>query len=625
MPNALIAQARRLARILSPEKKPTKERVRLAYTNKSKAIKKKLVYLYGKEQGEFIFERIEAKMRAFTKKKPRRLKQADAKFSSINRFTQKDTLLITYANSICKKNEDPLQSLYNFAHHHLKDSINSIHILPFFPYSSDRGFSIINYKKVDSDYGTWREVKKLGEEYNLMFDGVFNHMSAKSTWFKGYLRGSKLYENHFISYEHKNDISPEDMKKILRPRTTPLLTEFKTHQGTRYIWTTFSPDQVDLNFKETRVLLRIIDVLLRYVRNGARLIRLDAVNYLWKQLGTSCAHLKQTHVIIQLLRDILDIVAPSVSLVTETNVPHAQNIKYLGTGKNEAQMIYNFSLPPLVLYTFYKGSTKYLSRWANRLEKVSDYATYFNFLDSHDGIGLRGASRVLPKPQVKFLVKHAKKHGSLVSYRSTGTGGRSPYELNVTWWNAINGEKKDHSRFPIIKYIASRAIALSLKGVPGIYILGLLGIKNDNRTVKRTKVLRDINRKNLDYDDIMRSVEKNPRLKGVLARMTEMVKIRSQHKAFHPNAEQQILFQNDAIFSLLRTSTDEKERILVLINVTDKEQQFTVDCKELKMPTKHLYDLLSKKRLSGHDSRLELHAFTLTLKPYEVRWIRASE
>ena len=607
---------------LKPVGKASKKSLRLTFNNKRKSLLLKLVYLYGEEKGRDAFDKIEKKILNLCRKKPTKLKYADAHFDPINRFTEKDVVLITYPDSLQEKGDLPLRTLKRFATSRLKD-ISTIHILPFYPYSSDRGFSVINYKKVEPRFGGWGDIEAISRDFNLMFDGVFNHISSKSMWFKKFLKDDPRYKDHFIAFESKDAISKEDMAKIVRPRTSPLLSEFKSSHGPTYIWTTFSRDQIDLNYKETRVLLRIVDVIFRYVRHGASLIRLDAINYIWKELGTSCVHLKQTHVVVQLIRDILDIAAPSVSLITETNVPHAQNIKYFGNGRNEAQMVYNFALPPLVLYTFYKGNTKYISRWADKLERISPYCTYYNFLGSHDGIGLTPVKRVLPQKEVKYLIKEAKKHGSLVKKKMLGSGVEAPYELNITWWSAINNEH-DEDELQVKRYMASRALAMSLKGVPAVYIHGLFGTKNDSEAVSKSKSNRDINRKDLLVKELEKELDGNTLTSEVFSRMIELIRIRKAHAAFHPGAEQQILDKNGSVFSLLRTSIKKDERMLVLINVTGMEQEYTINCRELGLSNSSLYDVLNKKKVLTPSDRISINEFDIRLDPYDALWIRST-
>ena len=609
---------------LGANSKPiSKKNIRVNFNSKTKSIRHKLVYLYGEKAGKESFEKIESKMNNFIKKKSRKIKIKDGHFSIIDRFTQKDIVLITYPDSFYKKNETPLVTLDNFSKN-IESSMNTIHILPFFPYSSDRGFSVLNFKKVKEEFGDWDDVRELSKRFNLMFDGVFNHVSKQSLWFRHFLKGSEVYANHFITFDNKNGISSDDLKKIIRPRTSDLLTEFKFKSTKTYVWSTFSDDQVDLNYKEPIVLLRIIDLIFRYINNGATLLRLDAVNYFWKELGTTCVHLRQTHVIVQLIRDILDITAPCVSIITETNVPHSKNISYLGNGKNEAQLIYNFTLPPLVLYTFYKGNAKYLKRWADRLDKVGKYCSYFNFLASHDGIGLTPAERVLPQKEVKFMVKKARANGAQVLNKHYKENEIRPYELNVTWWSALNGQSKDEDmEIKINRFIATHIIAISIKGVPVIYYHSLFGSENDNETYKTTGIKRDINRKNIDCVKFESELGSNTKTNKVFTLMNDLFKIRAKQKAFHPNADQLIIQKNDSVFSVLRTSIDKTEKVLVLVNVTDQNSEFTINCSDLKLNNHNLYDVINKKSLLPFKEHIKVNEFVITLKPYESLWIKS--
>ena len=284
------------------------------------------------------------------------------------RFTEQDVVLITYGDLLMQAGKRPLEALHDFLAVYMQGAINTVHILPFFPSSSDRGFAIVDYEDVDPRLGTWEDIDELTDHFKLMFDGVFNHASSKSKLFQRFLNGHPGYEDVFIAFSTRDAIHPDYLRLILRPRTSSLLTPFRTINGTRYVWTTFSPDQVDLNFKNERVLQDVVEILLYYVRRGADLIRLDAVTYIWRELGTSCAHLEQTHALVKLFRAVLDVVAPQVALITETNVPHADNVGYFGDGSDEAQMIYNFALPPLVLHAFHRGDATVLSRWAAGLD-----------------------------------------------------------------------------------------------------------------------------------------------------------------------------------------------------------------------------------------------------------------
>ena len=457
-------------------KEPDYSRPRLTIAkDKARLIQEKLAILYG-DRAETCYSEVERILRVHHAHKTPEMLEDEEVFRPEDRFTEKDIVAITYPDQLVKPGVPPLAFLGQLLNIFLTGIINTIHILPFYPYSSDRGFSVIDYRQVDPRMGTWNDIERLSLSFHLMFDGVINHVSSKSEWFEEFLNGNPEYEDFFTVFDAKHEVTEDHRRLILRPRTSDLLTPFQTINGTRYVWTTFSSDQIDLNYKNEKVLFRILDILLYYVRKGADLLRLDAATFLWAELGTSCAHLLETHALIQLLRAVFDVAAPKVSLITETNVPHADNISYFGDGTDEAHMVYNFSLPPLVLHSLQTGNCEKLTLWAAQLEKPSELCTYFNFLDSHDGIGLLGARDILTDDEIETLVKRVESHGGLVSYRADGQGSITPYELNITWFDALNSPNgSDSDEEKVNRFIASRAISLALAGVPAVYLPGIAG------------------------------------------------------------------------------------------------------------------------------------------------------
>lgn len=384
-------------------------------------IKAKLIRIYGEERAGTILDPL------FQLIEKTQLPDAD-----FGELSEADSVLITYGDQVQREGEAPLQTLHHVLNDTIKGVINTVHILPFFPYSSDDGFSVIDYYAVNPALGTWDDVRDMSTDFKLMFDAVFNHISAQSEWFKAFLRQESPYDNYFVTVPEGTDLSA-----VVRPRALPLLTAFQTPNGEKLVWTTFSEDQIDLNFDNPQLLLDVLRILLFYVEQGASLIRLDAIAFLWKVPGTSSIHLEETHLVIQLMRDVLDMVAPQVVLITETNVPHEENISYFGDGSNEAQMVYNFALPPLVLHTLLTGNASKLSEWAGTLTQVGERTTFFNFTASHDGVGLRPATGLLNQKEVDALVEMVKAHGGLVSYRSQSDGSQVPYELNIAYFDAI--------------------------------------------------------------------------------------------------------------------------------------------------------------------------------------------
>ncbi len=581
------------------------------------ALLEKLTFLYGKEGAQACYPELERIVRVYYAHKTPEMIEDEKGFDPAERFTERDLILITYGDMVYSPGKKPLHALTDLAQAFFHRLINTIHLLPFFPYSSDRGFAVIDFEEVDPNLGTWDEVEHLSEPFRLMFDGVINHVSSKSRWFQQFLNGNPHYQKFFTTFSTKEPISDEQLKVILRPRTTPVLTTFPTLHGPRLVWSTFGPDQIDLSFKNEQVLVRVLEILLLYVRRGADLIRLDAVTYLWDELGTTSAHLQQTHCIVQLFRQVLDLVAPRVALVTETNVPHEDNIRYFGDGRNEAQMVYNFALPPLVLLAFLKGDATRLTDWAASLERVSDTATYFNFLDSHDGVGVLPVKNLVSLEEVNALVERVKAHGGLVSMRDTGEGTQAPYELNITWFNALNREASGESvERQVERFVASRSIALALMGVPGIYLPSLIGGRNDQAAVRQTGVARDINRATIFEQKLFELLgDEGSACHQIARRFFRLLEVRIGSPAFHPNAGQRVLRGNPAVFAVLRSAKNETQAVLALTNVSDREQEARFSAEELGRAAERWEDLLSGRVVQGKGGRLDMR-----LAPYEVAW-----
>ena len=498
---------------------------------------------------------------------------ADGSRPAETHLTEHDAFLITYADQVHRSDEKTLKTLGEFCESNLRNLISGIHILPFFPWSSDDGFSVMDYRAIDPSLGNWRDVEQIGDSFRLMVDGVINHTSVQGKWFQAFLRDELPYCNYFLTLEDDPDLS-----RVVRPRASPLLTKFQTISGKRRVWTTFSPDQADLDFHNPEVLLEIIDILLTYAERGAQFIRLDAIAYLWKEVGTTCINLPQTHAVVQLLRAVFDEIAPHEYLIAETNVPHADNISYFGDGYNEAQLVYNFALPPLVMHTFRTGDSSILSQWASKLNLPSDRTAFFNFLASHDGIGVNPVRGILSPDDIDALVDQTLKHDGLISYKQNPDGTQSPYELNINYFDALSDPNGDEQlNLQIDRFLAAQAIMLSLRGVPGIYFHSLFGSRNWCEGVQTTNQARTINRQKLELNNLVHELADQTSLRSqVFNRFRRLLLQRASSAVFHPNGAQEILDIGRGIFGVLRTSPDGRQRILCLQNVASQPQVVSV-------------------------------------------------
>jgi glycosidase len=526
--------------------------------------------------------------------------------SAAPRWNEKSTVLITYGDMIQRPEERPLQTLKNFADRHLVNIIDHIHILPFSPWSSDDGFSVIDYRQVNAELGRWQDIEAISENFSLMFDLVLNHCSRRSEWFRNYTAGIAPHRDYFIEMDPDTDLSA-----VTRPRSTPLLTAIHKNQDETAVWTTFSDDQIDLNFANPDVLFEFFDILLFYISKGARIIRLDAIAYLWKQPGTSCIHLRQTHEVVKLLRDLLDMIAPEVVLLTETNVPHNENISYFGQG-DEAHMIYQFSLPPLLLHALTTGNAQYLTDWAKTVSACPEHCTTLNFTASHDGIGVRPLTGLIPDEEFDALIGHVTAQGGHISTKHNSDGSESPYELNITYFDALGGDDHQTARF-----LCSQTIMLGLKGVPAIYFHSLTATPNDSDGVEATGRARSINRKKWNLEELHAELHGTGTTATVFTEYCRCIKIRTRQKAFHPDAHQRVVDLDPALFGFVRVSADSHQIIGCISNVSKVRKTLKLNhhFPELETP-KPLTDLLSGDRISGANKKIEL-------APYQTIWLTA--
>ncbi len=581
-------------------------------TSAREAIRDLLADLYGEREGHRCYDRLSKRLDRFKTESSRSQPRAP------DLFDERDVVLITYGDTLRRPPEAPLRTLLEFWRARLSDVINTIHILPFYPYSSDDGFSVIDYESVDPALGGWEDIgrfKQLGAR--LMFDAVINHISARSEWFRRFRDGDEKYRDFFITVDPTTDLSG-----VTRPRALPLLTPVETAHGTRHVWTTFSADQVDLNYRNPDTLLEVIDVLLLYVERGADLIRLDAIAYLWKEIGTSCIHLPQTHAVVRLIRAVLADVAPSVLLITETNVPHDENVSYFGDGTDESHMVYQFSLPPLVAHAILTGSAKRLSQWARGLIAPSAQTTFFNFTASHDGVGVRPATGILGQVELERLLERTVASGGAISSKANPNGSTSPYELNVNYFDLLNGEESgDPEDLQTQRFLVSQAIMLAMAGIPGIYIHSLLGSRNYTEGVELTGQRRTINREKLQADDVEAALADSRSLRhAVFHGYQHLLKRRIQEPAFHPSGAMEVLNLDDGLFTVVRRSPDGREAILALHNLTANRLRAVLDLEKLRLPPGHVFrDILSGKDYGTRERGL----VRLELAPYQASWLKA--
>lgn len=545
--------------------------------------------LYGEKAGE-VKKQVDAVIEKYRSSLPHYEK----------RLTEKDVVLITYADTIRCEGQFPLETLDEFLGENLDELINTIHLLPFFPFSSDDGFAVTDYYAVNPEFGTWDHIKQMSAKYHLMFDAVINHMSKDSDWFKGFLTGKPGFANFFIEV-NENDAR---LKQVFRPRALPLVHKYPAKSGEiKSVWTTFSEDQVDLNYADGKVFAAMLELLLFYISKGARLIRLDAIGFLWKRLGTTCLHLPETHLVIQLYRKIVESLTSGILFITETNVPHKDNISYFGNGNNEAHLVYNFTLPPLLAFSLITSNVKKLNKWLSGLGLPSGETCYFNFTASHDGIGLQPVKDILTGEEIAKLEHQAKVNNGFVSYKDNPDGTRSPYEINCSYLNIVSNPD-DSKLLKIQKFMLTQAFMLTLPGLPGIYIHSLLGTQNNLAAVEKSGIKRRINRSKLNYDKLVEDLSEKESLQNlVFTGYKKLLRIRHSHKWFDPFIRFETKAEDDQVI-VIQKKRGEK-RFWAVFNFSDETRIF------------HLYRNIKVKDLMTGNV---VYSDKIILEPYAYHW-----
>lgn len=534
-----------------------------------------------------------------------------------NLWDESDTLVITYGDSILRDGEWPLHTLHDFLRRELRGLISGVHILPFYPYSSDDGFSVINYVEVNPSLGDWKDISAIARDFDLMADLVINHCSSRSLWFENFKQRRDPGMDYFVEVDPATDLS-----EVVRPRTSPLLNEVQTLDGKRHVWCTFSHDQVDLNFQNPKVLLEFVKIIRYYLDMGVKIFRLDAVAFLWKIPGTTSLNLEQTHEAVRLVRTLIEHAVPDAIIITETNIPLRENLAYFGNA-NEAHLVYNFSLPPLLINTMVSGSCKALKTWMMGMPAAQDGTTYFNFIASHDGIGLRPAEGLLDDADINQLVALMQKSGGKVSWRALANGENRPYEINISLYDAMrrhlhaSNENDGEDGFQEQRFICAHALMLAVQGVPAFYIHSLLATENDENRVLHTSHNRSINRHQWAADDLESQLETNSHHARIFNVLKALIALRLAQAAFHPNAAQYPLHLGDKVFGIRRESHSSGAAIVAIYNISAEPQEILLADLNLDESAQWL-DITS-------DNRSVRGQASLVLAPYAYRWLRRDD
>ena len=564
-----------------------------------KNIKKKISSIYSlyysKKNLDICVEEIFRVINTFNKfgKKGKKLK-----------ISEKTSVLICYGDSLLNGNKEKTIRIFRkFYKKKLDHLFEIIHFLPFYPSSSDSGFAVKDHYQVDKKLGDWSDISKFSKNTNIMADVVINHASSKGLWFKNFLTNRSPGKDYFLTVNKKFDIS-----KVIRPRENRLLKKIGIFKKDNFIWRTFSDDQIDLNFRNPKVLLRFIKIMINLVNHGVTIFRLDAIAYLWKKSGSKCINLKETHEIIRLLRIVCDSLKSKPIIITETNLPENENLSYFGIKNDESHWIYNFSLPPLLVHSFLFEDSTYLNKWSKNLPQTKIGNNYLNFIASHDGIGMRPVEGYLDKKKLSKFFKRLKKNGGQLSYRKVQNASKKVYEANITLFNAFQKTDYDkRGKYFLERYISAHAIMIAFEGIPAIYFNSIFGTSNDEYKYIISGNKRDLNRYKWNKKRLENLLKnKNTKQSIFYHKIMNLLSIKKQNKAFHPNAKRENLNIEKKIFCFKRTSLDKKQVIYNITNLSSKNQKFNLNCN-----FKNFKNLLDKSKINRK----------FELQPYETLWL----
>ncbi len=524
-------------------------------------------------------------------------------------WNESSGVLITYPDAVLREGEASLKTLAEVLDPHIGDLASIIHLLPFLCSTSDGGFAISSHKKVAPKLGDWVDIKQLAEKRLIMADLVLNHVSASHKWVREFIQCKEPGKSFIFSISSK-----DNWNNVFRPRSTSLFKDLATKNGIKSVWTTFGPDQIDINWKNPLIVLQFFSLIIRYLNSGIRWFRLDAVGFIWKEKGTNCIHLEEAHYIVKIIRLCLNRLTPSSIIITETNVPEKENISYLESG-DEANLAYNFALPPLLLEALISNNSDLFNKWLTKWPTLPKKTGYLNFTASHDGIGLTALKGLMDQERLNTFLVNCEQRGGLISHRSLPNGIDSPYEINISWWSAMGEEGEKESVFQKEKFLLTQLLIMSLKGVPAFYLQALMASGNDIRSFKKSGQRRDLNREKFDADALIKVLNNsNSLISKNLKILRHAMYIRSQLEAFHPDSPMQCLSKGSNELVVIKRGKEENS-VWAIYNMTNNDKVYNLTSflsdQDIKLPIS-LVDYLTKETISQ---------LIIRLKPYSIHWL----
>ncbi len=528
--------------------------------------------------------------------------------SSLSQWDSSTVVLITYADGVYSSTNPTFKPLEELIDKHLDNLASIIHLLPFLCSTSDGGFAVSSYEKIDPRFGEWEDLKRLSKNHILMADLVLNHVSASHEWVQQFKNSKEPGKKYILA-----PVNNANWDDVIRPRNSSLFTSIATKEGKKDVWTTFGPDQIDINWREPQVLIEFLILINRYCNYGISWIRLDAIGFIWKEPRTTCLHLKEVHLFVQALRLFLQMLKSSFVLITETNVPEEENISYLKPG-NEAHLAYNFPLPPLLLESILSNKADLINKWLCSWPSLPNNTGFLNFSASHDGIGLRALEGIMDPNRLHNLLIACEKRGGLISHRRMPNGEDKPYELNISWWSAMADTSVNPSNYQFERFILSQLFIMALKGVPAFYLPSLMASENDLTNFGKSGERRDLNRERFDIKKL-EIILKDPTSNASknLQKLKHAMATRKELNAFHPNQIMQCLSAGRSDFVIICRGEND-DRVWAVHNMTNTKLSMSFK-DDLKMETQKktcYFDILNETNYLENN---------IEVQPYAVHWL----
>ncbi len=536
-------------------------------------------------------------------------KSAYEEISNKERWNESHSVLITYADSIYKNGEATLVTLRDLLSNYFGSLSKVVHILPFLKSTSDGGFAVSSYETLEEKFGSWDDLKSISKNHDLMADLVLNHVSSSHLWVQQFIKSQEPGISNVFSPDQNLDWS-----NVVRPRSSSLFSQINTEDGPKQVWTTFGPDQIDLNWHNPKMNLEFLNLIITYLSNGIKWFRLDAVGFIWKESGTTCLHLPKAHSIVKILRFLLNNLLDDGVLITETNVPQKENLSYL-IPEDEAHMAYNFPLPPLLLEAIITSRADILNSWIFDWPNLPDETTLFNFTASHDGVGLRALEGLMNEQRIKDLLINCEKRGGLVSHRRLSNGEDKPYELNISWWSAMEDSGRDSNRYQFERFILTQLLVMALKGVPAFYLPALLASENDIKSFSKTGQRRDLNREKFKTDNLL-AVLNNPESNANknLKYLRNAMDVRSNLKQFHPSSKMKCLSKGRSDIIVIKRGKG-SDSVFAIHNMTENKINYQLnddDLPKILDNDLNMRDFLTTTKYNWKN---------IILDPFQVIWL----